>query len=84
MHLTMKSNFMSSTDNNEKGVMYSKSDSSIVMIGNHSEEIIQNLFHFLLHKNQINLQESGTDSKFIFDHVSGMHYLCNYDRPQLR
>lgn len=55
MHLTMKSNFMSSTDNNEKGVMCSKSDSGIVMIRNHSEEIIQKLFHFLLNKNQINL-----------------------------
>ena len=84
MHLTMKSNFMSSTDNNEKGVMCSKSDSGIVMIRNHSEEIIQKLFHFLLNKNQINLQQSVTDSKFIFDHVSGMHYIYNYDRPQPR
>ena len=84
MHLTMKSNFMSSTDNNEKGVMCSKSDSGIVMIRNHSEEIIQKLFHFLLNKYQINLQQSVTDSKFIFDHVSGMHYIYNYDRPQPR
>ena len=33
MHLTMKPNFMSSADSNEICTMYSKSDSSIVMIG---------------------------------------------------
>ena len=40
----MKPKFMSSTDNSEKRSMYSKSDSSIVMIGNDAVEIIQKLF----------------------------------------
>ena len=41
MHLTMKPNFISSTDSNEKRMMYSKIDSSIIMMGNDTEEIIQ-------------------------------------------
>ena len=40
----MKPKFMSSTDSSEKCMMYSKSDSSIVMIGNDAVEIIQKLF----------------------------------------
>ena len=44
MHLTMKPKFMSSTDSNEKRMMYSKSDSSIVMVSNDTDEIIQKRF----------------------------------------
>ena len=55
MHLTIKPKFMSSTDSNEKRTMFSKSDSSIVMIGNDTDEIIQELFDSLLNKYQIGL-----------------------------
>ena len=41
IQLTMKPKFMSLTDSNKKRTMYSKSDSSIVMIGNGTDEIIQ-------------------------------------------
>ena len=50
IQLTMKSKFMSLTDSNKKRTMYSKSDSSIVMIGNGTDEIIQWRFQSLLHK----------------------------------
>ena len=37
MYLTMKPKFMSSTNINEKRTMYSKSDSSILVIGNNRQ-----------------------------------------------
>ena len=49
MHLAMKAKFMSSTDSNKKRTMYSKSDSSIIMIGNGSSETIQELPDSFLH-----------------------------------
>lgn len=44
MHLIMKLKFMS--DSKEKCAMYPKSNSSIVMIDNNKDEIIQELFIF--------------------------------------
>ena len=41
---TNETKFLSSTDSSEKRMMYSKGDSSIVMIGNDAVEIIQKLF----------------------------------------
>ena len=49
MHLAMKAKFMSSTDSNKKRTMYSKSDSSIIMIGNGSNETIQEFPDSFLH-----------------------------------
>ena len=46
----MKPKFMSSTKSNEKCTMYSKSDSSIVMIGNDTDETIQECFDSFLQK----------------------------------
>ena len=45
MHLTMKPKFMSSTDVNEKLIMYSKSDSKIVLISNNNKKIIKLLYY---------------------------------------
>ena len=41
MHLTMKPKFLSSTDSNQKRMMYSESDNNIAMIGNDTDAIIQ-------------------------------------------
>ena len=46
MHLIMKPKSMSSSGTKEKRVMYSKSDSSFVMIGNDTQ-IIQELLNNL-------------------------------------
>ena len=77
IHLTMKSKFLSSTDSNEKCMIYSKRDNSMVMIGNDRDKIIQELFDSLLQKYQINLKQSMKDSKFIFHYISGVHYIFN-------
>ena len=47
MYLIMKPKFMSSKDSNEKCGMYCKSDSSMVMISNDTDEIIQENFDSL-------------------------------------
>ena len=73
----MNPKFMLSTDSNEKRTMYPESDSSIVMIGNDTDEIIQEHLHSLLHKYKIGLDQSMKGSNFIFDYVSGIHYICN-------
>ena len=49
MHLAMKTKFMSSTDSNKKRTMYCKSDSSVIMIGNGSNETTQELPDSFLH-----------------------------------
>ena len=41
MYLTMKLEFMSSTNSDGKRTTYSKSASSIIMIGNDADEIVQ-------------------------------------------
>ena len=73
----MKPKFLSSTDCNKKCKTYSKSDSSIVMIGNGTDEIIQKPFDLIFHKCQIGLAQSIKGSNFIFDCVLGTHHLCN-------
>ena len=62
--------------------MYSKSDHRTIMIGNNTNEIIQELFHSLVHKYQIGLEQSMRGSNFIFDYVSGIHYIHKYNKPQ--
>ena len=42
----MKPTFMSSTNSNEKRLMYSESDSRIAMAGNDTNEIQEFLIHF--------------------------------------
>lgn len=46
--LTMEPKFISSTDNYEKRMMYSKRDCSKVTTSNDANEIIQNLFNSFL------------------------------------
>ena len=71
----MKPRFMSSTDSDEKRTMSSESDINIIIIGNDADKIIQELFDSLLH--QIGLEQFRKGRNFIFDYVSGIHYICN-------
>ena len=43
-------NFLSFKDTNETRTMHSKGDNKEIMIGNETDEIIQELFHSLLQK----------------------------------
>ena len=60
---------MSSAESNQIRMMYSKSDSSIVMIVNDTHKIIQELFDSLLEKYQISLEQSVKGRSFIFDYI---------------
>ena len=69
IHLLIKPKFMSSRDSNEICMMYSNSDSSIVMIGNDTHKIIQELFYSFTEKYQISLEQSMKGRSFIFDYI---------------
>ena len=44
LHPTVKLKYMSSRGSNQKCTMYSKSDSSLVMVGTGTDKIVQELF----------------------------------------
>ena len=61
----------------EKRTFHSKSDNIGIMIGNETDEIIQELFKCLLQKYEKNLKESMKGCKFAFDSVNLLHYNCH-------
>ena len=77
MNEKLRPKFLVSTYCSEKRKIYFKSDSSIIMIGYGTDEIIQERFDLLLHKYQVRMEKSMKGSHFLFDYVSGMHYMCN-------
>ena len=66
---------MSSTDSDQKLTMSSKSAINIIMIIDDTDKIIQELFDSLLH--QKGLEQFRKGRNFVFDYISGMHYICN-------
>ena len=71
---TMSINFISSKDSNETRTMHTKSDNIEMMIGNETNEVIEELFDSLLQKDQKGLEESMKGSKLIFDSVDLLYY----------
>ena len=67
IHLTMVINFFSSKDSEEIRTMHSKSDSIEILIGNETNESIEELFESLLQRYQKGLEEKMSDSEFGFD-----------------
>ena len=47
------------------------------MIGNNTDEIINEVFHSPLHRYQIGLEESMKNSDFVFVHIDRLYYRCN-------
>ena len=76
IRLTIKPKFISSTESNEKPIIYSKSDNSIVIFDKDTDETIQKLFDSLLLNYQMSLEQSMRErgSNFIFDYVFRMDY----------
>ena len=68
IHLTMKMNFTSSKDSNEKLVSVTNED---IMNSFDEEEVIEELFHSLLQRYQIGVEQSMKGSEFVFDYVNG-------------
>ena len=66
IQLTMAINFFSSKDSKEMRTMHKKSDSIEIMVGNETDEIIEELFDSILQKYQERLEEKLKGSEFIF------------------
>ena len=73
--MTIAINFISSKDNDEEGVMHSKSDNKEIIINDKADEVTGKLFKSLLNRYQIGLESSMRGSEFIFDCVH--YYIIN-------
>ena len=62
---TISINFISSKDSNETRTMHTKSDNMEMIIGNETNEIIEEIFDSLLQKYQKGLEESMKGSELI-------------------
>ena len=70
IQLTMSINFISSKDDSdETRNMRTKSDNTEIMMGNETDEIIEELFKSLLQRYQEGLEESMKGSEFVLDSV---------------
>ena len=72
----MAINFTSSKDSDETHAMHTKSDSIEFLIGNETNEIVEELFDSLLQRYKKGLEESMKRSEFIFDNVDLLYYKC--------
>ena len=74
IQLTMQINFISPKDSEETCTMHTEKRNIEIMMGNESDEIIEELCESLLQKYQEGLEESMRGSEFIFDRVDLLYY----------
>ena len=67
-------NFISSKDSDEIRTMHTKSNNIEIMMGNETDEIIEELFEALLQKYQEGLEEKMRGIGFVFDNVNLLYY----------
>ena len=67
-------NFISSKDSDETRTMHTKSNNIEIMMGNETDEIIEELFKSLLQRYQEGLEESMKGSEFVFDSDDLLNY----------
>ena len=77
IQLTMAINIISSKDSDETPTMHIKSNNVEIIIGNETDEIIEDLFESFLQKYQEGLEESMRGSKFVYDSVDVLYYNLN-------
>ena len=78
IQLTAQINFISlRPGSDETGVMHTRSVNEEFMNGSDTDEIIKELFKFLLQRHQENLQEKMKGSDFAFDGVNYLYYDSN-------
>ena len=70
IQLTMTVNFFSSKDSEETCTTNTKSDNTEIIMGNETDEIIEELFESLLQRYPEGLEKSMTGSEFVFDSVN--------------
>ena len=71
---TIAINYVYSKDSIETRAMHSKSHNIEILIGNETNEMIEELFDSLLQKDQKALKESVNRSEFSFDSVDPFYY----------
>ena len=75
IQLTTAINFISSKPNSDKTrIIHTKSNNIEIMIDSDTDEIIGDLFKFLLQRYQENLEGKMRGSEFVFDGVDVLHY----------
>ena len=76
IQITIAINFFPSKDSNETCTIHAKSDSIEIMIGNETDEIIEELFDSPLERSQEKLEQSMRGYEVVFDSVDLMYYKC--------
>lgn len=74
--LIIKIKFISSIDNTDKHVLYTKSED--IVISNDTDEIIQENFNIPLNRYHLDLEHSVKGSSFVFDQIEE-HYKIRFD-----
>ena len=78
IQLTAEINFTSlRPDSDETRIMHTKSDTTEIMIGSETNEVIKELFKSFLQKYQEGLQEKMRGSEFEFDGIHLLYYDFN-------
>ena len=74
IQLTMSINFISSKDSDETRNLHTKINNIEIMMGNETDEIIDELFETFSQNYQKDLEESTRGSKLNFDSVDLLYY----------
>ena len=74
IQLTMEIIVISSNDSDETRTMHTKSDNTEITISNETDEIVEELFEYLLQKYQGGLEKAMKGSEFVFDSVDLLYY----------
>ena len=77
IQLTMEINFIFSKDSDETRTMHTNGNNAEIMIGNETNEIIEDLFECFLQKYPEGLEESMRGSEFAYDSVDTLYYNLN-------
>ena len=78
IQLTAAINLISSKpDSDETRIMHAKSDNIEIMIGSATNDVIEELFEFLLQRYHEELEESVKGSEFVFGGVNTLYYDLN-------
>ena len=81
IYVTIAIHLISSKDSNETHTMDTGSDNMEIMIGNETDEIIEELFESLSQKYQEELEEPVKGSEFVFDSIDLLY--CNLHKRSL-
>ena len=78
IQLTAEINFISSKPgSDETRIMHTRSANMEIMIGSDTNEVIEELFKFLLQRYQENLEKKMNGSEFVFDGINALYYDLN-------